>query len=139
MTEVPDASRPTISVRGEAHLEVEPELARLSVQVQSRDTDRAAALDQLARRNRECLDLIASYGEAVQRHETGGLTVAPVLRGRRREGGIRHYQGTVWIRLEVTDFSALGELVTRLADQELTTVTGPAWELRRDRDRKSVV
>lgn len=33
---------------------------------------------------------------------------------------------------ELTDFTALGELTTRLADLELTRVDGPWWSLRPD-------
>lgn len=123
---------PVISVRGEALLEVDPEIATLSVHVQALDADRRAALDQLAARNEQCLDLIKSYGEAVERLETGALSITPVLRSRRREGEVRHYQGTVWIKTTLHDFAVLGELVTRLGDLERTSVHGPYWALRRD-------
>ncbi|TDD61257.1 SIMPL domain-containing protein, partial [Actinomadura rubrisoli] len=121
---------PLISVRGEAVLEVEPEIARLSVHVQSQENDRRAALDHLVERNQRCLDLVQSYGEAVEKLETGGLTITPVLKHRRREGDIRAYQGTVWIKIVISDFAVLGELVTRLGDLERTYVNGPDWALR---------
>lgn len=123
---------PVISVRGEALLEVDPEIATISVHVQSKDEDRRAALDQLVARNERCLELVKSYGEAVEKLETGALTITPVLRYRRREGDIRHYQGTVWIRTTINDFAVLGELVTRLGDLERTAVSGPYWALRPD-------
>ncbi|MBA9007638.1 SIMPL domain-containing protein [Thermomonospora cellulosilytica] len=123
---------PVISVRGEALLEVDPEIAHLSVYVQSKDDDRRKALDRLVANNRHCLELIRSYGDAVEKLETGALTVTPVLKYRRREGDINYYQGTVWIKVTVQDLSVLGELVTRLADTERTRVDGPYWALRRD-------
>jgi uncharacterized protein YggE len=123
---------PVISVRGEAVIEADPEIARLSVYVQSKDDDRRAALDQLVQRNQRCLDLVRSYGEAVEKLETGALTITPVLKYRRREGDVRHYQGTVWIKITVADLTVLGELVTRLGDLERTRVDGPEWALRRD-------
>ncbi|MFI0351894.1 SIMPL domain-containing protein [Actinomadura sp. 9N407] len=125
---------PLISVRGEAMLEVEPEIARLSVHVQSQERERRAALDRLVERNQQVLELIRSYGEAVEKLETGGLSITPQLKYRRREGDIRAYQGTVWIRLVIADFAVLGELVTRLGDVERTYVHGPDWGLRRDSD-----
>ncbi len=121
-----------ISVRGEAVLEAEPEIARLSVHVESQESDRRTALDRLTERNQQCLDLVKSYGEAVERLETGGLSITPLLKYRRREGDIRAYRGTVWIKITVSDFAVLGELVTRLGDLERTYVTGPEWELRQD-------
>jgi uncharacterized protein len=123
---------PVISVRGEAVLEVEPEIARLSVHVQAKDDDRRKALDQLVERNQECLDLIRSYGEAIEKLETGGLLITPVLKFRRHAGDIQYYQGTAWIKITVADFGVLGELVTRLGDLERTAVNGPDWALRRD-------
>ncbi|TDD64919.1 DUF541 domain-containing protein [Actinomadura darangshiensis] len=123
---------PVISVRGEAVLEAEPEIARLSVHVQSQESDRRTALDRLTERNQRCLDLVKSYGEAVEKLETGGLSIMPLLKYRRREGDIRAYRGTVWIKITVADFAVLGELVARLGDLERTYVNGPEWELRRD-------
>ncbi|MFC5748890.1 SIMPL domain-containing protein [Actinomadura rugatobispora] len=123
---------PLISVRGEAVLEVEPEIARLSVHVQSQERDRREALDRLVERNQAALELIRSYGDAIEKLETGGLSITPQLKYRRREGDIRAYQGTVWIRFTVTDFAVLGELVTRLGDLERAYVHGPDWGLRRD-------
>lgn len=123
---------PLISVRGEAVLEAEPEIARLSVHVQSQESGRRAALDRLTERNQQCLDLVKSYGEAVERLETGGLSITPVLKYRRREGDVRAYRGTVWIKITISDFGVLGELVTRLGDLERTFVDGPQWDLRRE-------
>ncbi|CND54607.1 lipoprotein lpqG [Mycobacterium tuberculosis] len=123
---------PLIRVRGEAVLEAEPEIARLSVHVQSQESDRRTALGRLTERNQRCLDLVRSYGDAVEKVETGGLAITPLLKYRRREGDIRAYRGTVWIKITVVDFAVLGELVTRLGDLERTYVSGPEWELRRD-------
>jgi uncharacterized protein YggE len=128
------SNAPLISVRGEAMLEVEPEIARLSVHVQSQERERRVALDRLVERNQQVLDLVKSYGDAVEKLETGGLSITPQLKYRRREGDIRAYQGTVWIRLVIADFAVLGELVTRLGDVERAYVHGPDWGLRRDSD-----
>ncbi|TDC94332.1 SIMPL domain-containing protein [Actinomadura sp. 7K507] len=123
---------PMISVRGEAVLEAEPEIARLTVHVQSQESDRRTALDRLTERNQHCLDLVKSYGEAVEKLETGGLSITPLLKYKRREGDIRAYRGTVQIKITVADFGVLGELVTRLGDLERTAVDGPEWDLRRE-------
>ncbi|MEU0413372.1 SIMPL domain-containing protein [Streptomyces griseorubiginosus] len=126
----PDA--PRIAVRGEAHLEVDPELARIGVTVASRGKDRRTALDDLTRRNATVLDLLKSYGDAVEHLETGSFSVTPELKEHGRGERVHAYHGRVTITAELTDFTALGELTTRLADQELTRVDGPWWALRRD-------
>ncbi|MEU6356653.1 SIMPL domain-containing protein [Streptomyces sp. NPDC047072] len=126
----PDA--PRISVRGEAHLEVDPEIARIGVTVASRGKDRRTALDDLTRRNTAALDLLKSYGDAVEHLETGSFSVTPELKEHGRGERVHAYHGRVHLTAELTDFTALGELTTRLADLDLTRVDGPFWALRRD-------
>lgn len=126
----PDA--PRIAVRGEARLEVDPETARIHITVTARGKDRRAALDDLTRRNTTALDLIKTYGEAVERLETGAFSLTPELKEKGRGERIHAYHGRVHITAELTDFTALGELTTRLADLDLTSVDGPWWSLRPD-------
>ncbi|MFF5517378.1 SIMPL domain-containing protein [Streptomyces coeruleorubidus] len=126
----PDA--PRIAVRGEARLEVDPEIARIGITVAARGRDRRSALDDLTHRNAGVLDLVKSYGDAVERLETGAFSITPELTKHGRGERVRTYHGTVHVTAELTDFTALGELTTRLADLELTRVDGPWWALRPD-------
>ncbi|GAA4334143.1 SIMPL domain-containing protein [Streptomyces venetus] len=126
----PDA--PRIAVRGEARLEVDPEIARIGITVAARGRDRRSALDDLTRRNAAVLDLVKSYGDAVEHLETGAFSITPELVKHGRGERVRTYHGSVHVTAEVTDFTALGELTTRLADLELTRVDGPWWALRPD-------
>lgn len=123
---------PRISVRGTAHLEVDPEIARVAVTVEARGRDRRATLDDLTRRNAAALDLVTSCGDAVARLETGAFTLAPEPSRHGRGERVRAYHGTVRLTAELTDFTVLGDLVTRLADLDLTRVEGPWWALRPD-------
>ncbi|MEU9448350.1 SIMPL domain-containing protein [Streptomyces sp. NPDC048277] len=123
---------PLLVVRGESELEVEPELARISVTVSARGRDRRSALDDLTRRNTAALDLVKSYGDAVAQLSTGTVSIAPELTERGRGERVRSYHGRVHLTAEFTDFTVLGELTTRLADLELTRVDGPWWSLRPD-------
>ncbi|MGC0210229.1 SIMPL domain-containing protein [Streptomyces levis] len=124
----PDA--PRIAVRGEARLEVDPEIARIGITVAARGRDRRSALDDLTRRNAGVLDLVKSYGDAVERLETGAFSITPELTKHGRGERVRTYHGSVHVTAELTDFTALGELTTRLADLDLTRVDGPWWALR---------
>ncbi|MGD3104899.1 SIMPL domain-containing protein [Streptomyces sp. YGL11-2] len=126
----PDA--PRLAVRGEARLEVDPETARITVTVSARGTDRKTALADLTRRNEHALTLIKSYGDAVEKLETGSFTLTPQLTDKGRHERIRAYHGRVTLTATLNDFTALGELTTRLADLELTRVDGPWWALRPD-------
>ncbi|MFF9203392.1 SIMPL domain-containing protein [Streptomyces sp. NPDC014986] len=135
---------PHLTVRGEAHLEAAPDLARIAVIVTARGRDRRTTLDDLTRRNTAALDLIRSYGEALEHLGTGALTVTPELAAHGRGERVRAHHGTVHLTAELTDFGVLGDLATRLADLDLTRVDGPWWSLRPDspahgRARRSAV
>ncbi|MFD3552825.1 SIMPL domain-containing protein [Streptomyces goshikiensis] len=121
---------PRVAVRGEARIEVDPEIARIGITVSARGTDRRTALEDLTRRNNSVLELIKSYGEPVEKLETGAFSITPELTRHGRGERIRAYHGRVHITAELNDFTALGELTTRLADLELTQVDGPWWALR---------
>ncbi|WP_256105765.1 SIMPL domain-containing protein, partial [Streptomyces sp. ODS05-4] len=115
-----------------AHLEVDPELARIDITVTARGADRRQTLDDLTARNTAVLDLVKSYPDAVTTLETSALSITPELTRHGRAERIRSYHGRVHITAELTDFTTLGELTTRLADHELTQVNGPYWALRPD-------
>ncbi|MGH3312141.1 MAG: SIMPL domain-containing protein [Streptomyces sp.] len=123
---------PRVAVQGEASLEFDPEIARIGVQVSARGTDKREALNALTRRNSEVLELLKGYGEAVEKLSTGAFSVSPELTEKGRRERVRTYHGRVHISATVGDFTALGELTTRLADLELTRVDGPWWALRPD-------
>lgn len=121
---------PVVAVRGESFREVPPELARFSVTVRARDRDRRAVLSRLAARAEAVRNLIDGYGTAIDRRETGALYVRPELK--RSGERVTGYDGRVTTTVTVVDFTILGELMLRLADQEQTTVAGPWWQLRPD-------
>ncbi|MFB7171793.1 SIMPL domain-containing protein [Streptomyces sp. NPDC056254] len=121
---------PRVAVHGEARLEVDPEIARIGITVNARGTDRRTALEDLTRRNNTVLDLLKSHGDTLEQLETGALSITPELTRHGRSERIRAYHGRVHITAELSDFTTLGELTTRLADLELTQVDGPWWALR---------
>ncbi|MEU8527612.1 MULTISPECIES: SIMPL domain-containing protein [Streptomyces] len=130
--DAPTPEAPHVAVRGEARIEVDPEIARIGVTVSARGTDRTTALADLTRRNSDVLTLIKSYGEALEKLETGAFSISPELGRHGRGERIRAYHGRVHLTAELNDFTALGELTTRLADLDLTQVDGPWWGLRPD-------
>jgi uncharacterized protein YggE len=123
---------PVLTVRGEATLEVPPEIVDLAIAITARDPRRERVVDQLAARNRECLALLEGYGEGVQRIATSGIAVYPELRPGGRKEQVRSYLGSVRLAVTVVDFAILGELVGRVAEADMTTLAGPWWKLRPD-------
>jgi uncharacterized protein YggE len=125
-------AQPVISVRGEAQLEVEPEIALMEVTIQARDRDRQLVLSRLASRNQHVTGLIKGHGEAVEKLESGPVTVRPDVRERRAGERVAGYAGFASMRVTLRDFTILGELVASLAEEDLVTVAGPWWALRGD-------
>jgi uncharacterized protein YggE len=123
-----DVNAPVVAVRGEVVREVRPEIARISVTVGARDKDRQATLSRLTRRADALRNLLDGFGEAIERRETGGLVVRP--EPKRSGERVAAYHGSVHTTVITADFTILGELVLRLADQDQTAVAGPWWELR---------
>ncbi len=109
----PPAGRetPVASVRGETIVEVEPEIVTLLVAVNARAPGRRELIEALSLRNEECLALVRSYADAIEKIQTSRLSVAPEPRAGRPEK-TRLYRGSVRTRLTVRDFSVLGELVS---------------------------
>ena len=123
-------SAAVISVRGEATLMADPEVADLTVAITAHARDRREAFERLVKRNDEVLNLLRSYGDSVERVESTGVSVAPELR-KGKDEKIRSYSGVVRIRATVADLAILGELVGLLAEFEAAAIEGPHWRLRR--------
>lgn len=128
----PVGSPALISVRGEASLTVEPELADLTVVVGAQAKDRREAFERLVKRNDEVLELLRSYGDSVEKVESSGVAVHPEVRRGGRDERIRSYRGAVRVEAAIADFAVLGEIVARIADLEAAHLEGPRWRLRRD-------
>src|SRR5690349_2487335 len=123
---------PVISVRGEATLEVEPEIAVVWVAVMARDADRRTAVDLLAGRSGRAGDMIKGYGEAIEKLESQPVNVQPVFKDGRIREKVSGYLARAGFTVTVRDFAVLGDLVAGLADADMVTVTGPDWQLRPD-------
>jgi uncharacterized protein len=112
-----------VTVAGEASREVPPELAVFSVVVSAAGKDRADLLARLTRQATAVGAMLDRFGPAVERRETAGVEVYPEVKK-------KLYRGSVATTVTVTDFEALGGLLAELAAQELTSISGPWWQLR---------
>jgi len=124
------AQHPLLAVRGEAVLEVDPEIARIEVSVAAVDSDRAKTLQLLSEQAAAVDKVLASFRDAVQKADSSGMRVSPQLGARAARERASGYHGAVHHAITVTGFDCLGELMAQLADQEQTEVGGPWWELR---------
>ncbi len=119
---------PQVLVRGEALLQVEPELAEVTVTVRARARDRETALER-CRAAQERVTAVATAGDAVESVETTAVSVHLEVRDRRAPG---EPVATVQTRLTVARLDAVGELVVALGRLDDVEVSGPRWRLRAD-------
>ena len=125
--------QPVVAVRGEVVLEVHPEVARLTVTVGARDSDRRKVLRLMSERGDAVAQVLASFEDSIEKTETSSVQVSPQLKLHHKlKERVAGYVGVVRHDVTVTGFDRLGDLVGRLADQELTEVAGPWWALRPD-------
>ncbi|HZQ84542.1 MAG TPA: SIMPL domain-containing protein [Acidimicrobiales bacterium] len=81
------SDEPIVAVRGEAVLEVEPEIARVGVTVTARDADRAKAMHLLNERVAAIDEIVAGFGDAIEDRVTTGVRVSPSSRTASRASG----------------------------------------------------
>jgi uncharacterized protein YggE len=124
---------PTVSVRGEATLMAEPDLAALTITIEAQGSDRQTTLDLLSRRAKAVADLVARFASGIERSETSRLHVYPELDGKKTEK-VRRYIGRTSTSLVVHDFAVLSDLVVGAGGIDLVSVDGPWWQLRADSD-----
>jgi uncharacterized protein len=122
---------PIVSVRGEATILVEPELADLAISIEARAPDQQAALDLLQRRARQVAELLSRFRAGIERSETSRLNIFPVLHQKKTEQ-VRRYVGEATTSVVVRDFAVLSDLVVEAGALELVSVAGPRWRLRED-------
>jgi uncharacterized protein YggE len=121
---------PIVVARGEAVREVPPEQAVVTVQSESKGRSRESVLERLTERSAAIGAVLDQFTAAIERRESAGLHIRPQLKRRGEE--VLAYHGSIATRVIVTDFTVLGDLVLRLGGEELTTVSGPWWQLRPD-------
>lgn len=121
---------PVVAVRGEWHGEVQPELAQVFVTVGARGDDRSRILAQVSARVEELREIVDGYGEAVERVDTSALQVVATFKERKPTEKATGYLATVRLSVHVVDFTILGDLLLRLADEAMVTLDGPYWALR---------
>jgi uncharacterized protein len=126
------AQHPVLAVRGEAVVEVDPEIARIEVSVAAVDSDQAKTLRLLSERVAAVDIVLASFADAIEKTETCGFRVSPQLTSRAVRGRTLNYHGAVHHAITVSAFDRLGELMARLAERDQTEVGGPWWGLRQD-------
>ncbi|PSK95977.1 hypothetical protein CLV63_113140 [Murinocardiopsis flavida] len=128
-TNTPASAAPVVRVRGVARMEVEPEIARFHVTVNSVGKDRRRTLERLTEHTAKIRERILGMGDAIEELTTGTFAVYP-RRDRRKVERERAFDGSTRLHGTARDFTALGELLPWLAEQDMVLVSGPWRALR---------
>lgn len=118
---------PSVSVRGEALLVVDPEIADLGVGVRTRARDRQTALER-CRRAQEVASVVRRAGDSVEASETTGVSVYL----EHSPGGPDDPVASQHTRLRIGALDTVGELLVALGRLDDVEVLGPTWGLRPD-------
>lgn len=123
-------SSPTVSVRGEATIEADPELASLIITVTAQDADRQTAVDLLSTRAKAVADALARFEACIEQSQTTGFHVYAELDHKKAER-VRRHVGTTTTSVVLNDFAILSDLMVALMAVDLVSINGPRWHLRR--------
>jgi uncharacterized protein YggE len=123
---------PVVAVRGEAMLEVDAEIAELSVTVSTRDADRATTLTRLVERVAAVRAVLDGYPDAIEKRETSQLLVSAETHdsGRDPDDWVVAYHGDAITTVVVIDLGAVGDIMLRVGGLDEVTVHGPSWSVR---------
>ncbi|MET0695229.1 MAG: SIMPL domain-containing protein [Propionibacteriaceae bacterium] len=121
---------PLITVRGEAQLEAQPDLATFSITALRTGDSQEAVRDALATASAQVRELLDGHLAAIEKSSTTGLHVTPVFG--RRQTKVQGYRGSFTTEVVVHDFDALSTLVFALAPIGDSQLDGPYWSLRPD-------
>lgn len=122
---MPDS--PILAVRGEAVLEVEPDVARFEISIAAGGPDSAATLKALTDRDADVSLILGEFDEILEKSESSGVRLSPQQVTRNGESSCH---GVIHHAVTVIAFDRLGELMGQLAEDDLTEVGGPWWDLR---------
>ncbi|MFC7620343.1 SIMPL domain-containing protein [Microlunatus sp. GCM10028923] len=124
-------SAPMVTVRGEAELEVPPDLAELRITLHGSGAEAKSVYAELSRSGAGLTEVLDRYAAAIEERATVGAHVGPVFH-RRSQTKITGYRGSQHTRVVVHDFEALSPLLLAVAELPNGQADGPTWSLRRD-------
>ncbi len=121
---------PTILVRAEETRDVATEFATLAVTVRVREKTRADAVRRLAERSEVVRAVLDEHGLEIENRATGAVVIRPEVKGSGERVTGHHASVTTTVTLR--DVTTVGQVVTRLVEQEQVTIDSLRWRVRPD-------
>jgi uncharacterized protein YggE len=126
----------TISVSGTGNVDAKPDIARLSLAVQRRNTSMQVARDETVRVSRAFLDLCRKLGIKESKIRTSGLTIQPEYRWDPKENQqiFLGYFVQRQLEVELDDLDKLGEVIEGAIDAGVNEVSPPQLDSSRRKE-----
>jgi len=126
----------TISVSGTGTIDATPDIARLSLAVQRRDTNMQVARDATIKVSKAFLALCTKLGIPENKIRTSGLTIQPEYRWDEKENKqvFTGYFVQRQLQVEINDLDKLGNVIEGAIDAGVNEVSPPALDSSKRKD-----
>ena len=120
----------TISVSGTGNIDATPDIARLALAVQRRDTNMQVARDATVKVSKAFLALCSKLGIKESKIRTSGLTIQPEYRWDEKENKqiFTGYFVQRQLQVEINDLDKLGDVIEGAIDAGVNEVSPPALD-----------
>ena len=128
----PGNSGPTVTVRGDAFLRVEPDEALLWITLSSLEEAPGDALADVSARSRQLIEMLDGMGVDKSDRSTTGVAVTEEFdhteRGRRSLG----HRATSRVAVRLDDPERIGQLIAQSTQELSARIEGPRWIISPD-------
>ena len=126
----------TISVSGTGNIDATPDIARLALAVQRRDTNMQVARDATVKVSKAFLALCSKLGIKESKIRTSGLTIQPEYRWDEKENKqiFTGYFVQRQLQVEINDLDKLGDVIEGAIDAGVNEVSPPQLDSSKRKD-----
>ena len=128
----PDATTPTVTVRGDAIIRTEPDEAMLWITLSALEDAPGSALSDVSRRSNALVSLLDQLGVVRSDLSTTGITVYEEFdhtqSGRRSLG----HRAISRVSVRLTDPDLIGRLIAQATEDLAARIDGPRWQIAPD-------
>ncbi len=128
----PDATTPTVTVRGDAIIRTEPDEAMLWITLSALEDAPGSALSDVSRRSNALISLLDQIGVVRSDLSTTGITVYEEFdhtqSGRRSLG----HRAISRVSVRLTDPDLIGRLIAQATEDLAARIDGPRWQIAPD-------
>jgi uncharacterized protein len=128
----PGFSGPTVTVRGDAHLRVEPDEALLWITLSALEDAPGKSLADVSTRSRTLISMLGEMGVDKTDRSTTGITVAEEWDHTEQGRRLRGHRAVARVSVRLDDPERIGQLIAEVTEKLSAQVDGPRWIISPD-------